>query len=317
VTPPPARSPEEAKEQILAYARKRGALAVGVASVADIERVAPAGHRPSDVLPRARSVISVGVGGPTAGDWYKPAKILAYNGGSEGAAYRVSYGLAYFIESTFGYRSVFCPPDPDPERGTRVALQSIKLHAELAGIGARSIAGDILLHPEFGFMYYSSTFTEMPLPADDPMPENPCPTASCVELYSRTGQTPCMRYCPVQCLDAVIDVRTRTVRESRYEMYKCAELTQQYEAMPGLLRQLLASAEDDRSRYLDGPQAQDLWYKLSIGEGEMVAQCFECMRVCPIARRAPQADPLLRGAKKRAGTVEPPELGHSRPGLRG
>lgn len=304
---------DQAKQQVFAYALKKGALAVGVASVEDIERVAPPGHRPSDVLPRVRSVISVGVGGPTAGDWSKPAKYLSFNGGSEGAAYRVAYGLAYYIESVFGSRSVFCSPDPDPEKGTRVALQSLKLHAELAGIGARSIAGDILLHPEFGFMYYASTFTELALRADGPMAENPCPAPSCVELYRRTGQTPCMAYCPVDCLDAVIDINTREVREMRYDMYRCAELTQQYEAMPGLIRRLLqVQDESERQQYLYGPQAQDLWYKMAIGEGEMIAQCFECMRVCPIARRAPLADPVLRG-KARRQLEEPPAMGHTRP----
>jgi hypothetical protein len=153
----------QAKEAVFAYAKKRGALAVGIASVAAIERIAPPGHRPGDVLPHVRAVVSVGIGGPTAGDWFKPAKALSFNGGSEAGAYRIAYGLAYFLENTFGARSVFCPPDPDPEKGTRIAMQSLKLHAELAGIGARSIAGDILLHPEFGFLYYASTFTELAL----------------------------------------------------------------------------------------------------------------------------------------------------------
>jgi hypothetical protein len=44
----------------------------------------------------------------------------------------------------------------DPELGARYPLQSLKLHAELAGLGARSLAGDILLHPQFGYIYYAS-----------------------------------------------------------------------------------------------------------------------------------------------------------------
>ena len=32
-----------------------------------------------------------------------------------------------------------------------------------------------------------------------------------------------------------------------------------------------------------------LWYKLSVGSGGLLAQCFECMRVCPIATQAPMA----------------------------
>ena len=89
----------------------------------------------------------------------------------------MAYGLAFFIEQKFGAPSIYVPPDLDPEGGPRVPLQSLKLHAELAGIGARSLAGDILLHPEFGFMYYASVFTELELEADAPMAENPCPGA--------------------------------------------------------------------------------------------------------------------------------------------
>ena len=37
-----------------------------------------------------------------------------------------------------------------------------------------------------------------------------------------------------------------------------------------------------------------LWYKMSVGSGGLLAQCFECMRVCPIATQAPQADPIRR-----------------------
>jgi hypothetical protein len=37
----------------------------------------------------------------------------------------------------------------------------------------------------------------------------------------------------------------------------------------------------------------------------MVAQCFECMRVCPIARSAPQADPVKRWAQRQQLPVLP------------
>ena len=61
----------------------------------------------------------------------------------------------------------------------------------------------------------------------------------------------------------------------------------------------------ERQNYLYGPLAQELWYKMAIGEGEMVAQCFECMRVCPVARTAPQADPVRRWAGRQLLPVRP------------
>ena len=61
--------PQQTKKAILDYALRKGALAVGVADLSAIERIAPPGHRPSDMMPRVRSVISLGVGGQTQGAW--------------------------------------------------------------------------------------------------------------------------------------------------------------------------------------------------------------------------------------------------------
>ena len=41
--------PHEAKKTILEYCLKKGALVAGVADIKAIERIAPEGHRPSDM----------------------------------------------------------------------------------------------------------------------------------------------------------------------------------------------------------------------------------------------------------------------------
>ena len=220
--------PVKAKQAIIDYCKKRGALAVGIADLKVLERIAPPGHRPTDLMPRVKSVISLGVGGQTRGAWQLPAKAMAYSGSTEVRAYSAAYACAFFIEEKFGAPSAYVPPDVDPEGGPRVPLQSLKLHAEVAGIGARSFAGDILLHPEFGFMYYASVFTELELPADQPMADNPCPAPSCVSMYRSTGQTPCMKFCPAQCLEGEIDAQGRQ-KMMRFDMAACAEFTQEYE----------------------------------------------------------------------------------------
>ena len=215
--------PQAAKDEILAYCKRKGALAVGVADLEALERIAPPGHRPTDLMPKVKSVIALGVGGQTQGAWSLPAKALGYFGSTETRAYTIAYGCAFFIENRFGIRSTYCPPDMDTESGPRVPLQSLKLHAEIAGIGARSLAGDILLHPDFGYMYFASVFTELELPPDEPMQENPCPAPSCVSLYRKTGQTPCMKFCPVQCLSGEIDADGNQAA-MRYDMAACAEM---------------------------------------------------------------------------------------------
>lgn len=288
--------PQEAKAQIVDYCKRKGALAVGVADLSAVERVAPSGHRPSDMMPRVKSVISLGIGGQTQGAWSVPAKALGFFGSTEVRAYKIAYGCAFYIEHKFRARTIYCPPDMDPESGARVPFQSLKLHAELAGIGARSLAGDILLHPEFGYMYFASVLTELELPPDRPLADNPCPAPSCVDMYRKTGRTPCMKFCPAKCLDGAIDEKGRQT-EMRYDMAKCAELTQQYEAVAAMLHDALTAGDPlARENGLFDPDNSLLWYKMSVGSGGLLGQCFECMRVCPIATKAPLADPILRSA---------------------
>ena len=296
--------PHFVKEECEKYVKKKGGLAFGIANLESLEQIAPQGHNPTSMLPKVKTVISIGVGGGTQGSWSADAKTLAYIGDTETMAYRIAYGLAFFIESRFGYRAIFVPPDMDPEKGARVPMQSLKLHAEVAGIGARSMAGDILLHPEFGMMYYASVFTELEMPPDQPMAENPCPHPSCVTLYKRTGQTPCQKFCPVECLSGSIDENDQ-IEEMRYDSHACAEMSQQYEAIPSVLLDTLdAKNPIERGMALHGPENQVLWYKLSIGAGELLSLCYECMRVCPITQTALMANPVARGAGMRQKIVE-------------
>ena len=287
--------PAEAKTAIFEYCKRKGALAVGVADLETVERICPPGYRPTDIMPRVKSVISLGVGGQTQGAWSVPAKALGYFGSTEGRAYSITYGLSFMIESKYGVPSIYCPPDMDPDAGPRVPLQSLKVHAEIAGIGARSLAGDILLHPEYGYMYFSSVFTELELEPDKPMATNPYPAPSCVAMYKQINRTPCMKFCPVQCLDGEVDVETGEQTVMRYDMAACAEMTQQFETVPSAIMSAINAADpQDREDALFDPDNKMLWYKMSVGSGGLLAQCFECMRVCPIATKAPLADPILR-----------------------
>jgi len=285
---------ETSKQALKTYAMKRGAAAFGIADAELVGTYAPEGHRPVDLLPGVASVISIGVTGPTQGTWRAPAKVMTSVGANVGRIYRVAVGLSFHIESHYGYRSIYCPPHVDPEFGARLPLQSLKLHAELAGIGARSLAGDILLHPDYGMLYYGSIFTEMPLPPDSPMADNPCPAPSCLKMYQDIGQTPCQKFCPVQCLSATLD-DDGGVEESTFDMYRCAELCQQYENMPTMVEKAIGADERlEREEILYGAEAQSFFYKATAGV-DTNAQCFECMRVCPIATQSPMSDPIRRG----------------------
>ena len=104
-----------------------------------------------------------------------------------------------------------------------------------------------------------------------------------------------MKFCPVQCLDGEVDLETGEQKVMRYDMAACAEMTQQYETVPSaIMNAINASEPQDREDALFDPDNKMLWYKMSVGSGGLLAQCFECMRVCPIATKAPLADPILR-----------------------
>jgi hypothetical protein len=103
-----------------------------------------------------------------------------------------------------------------------------------------------------------------------------------------------MKFCPAQCLSGEIDA-TGKQASMHYDMAACAELTQQFETVPQLLRDAIQTDNaEEREALLLGERNKVLWYRMTVGSGGLLAQCFECMRVCPIATNAPLADPLKR-----------------------
>jgi hypothetical protein len=110
-----------------------------------------------------------------------------------------------------------------------------------------------------------------------------------------------MKFCPAQCLDGEIDADGKQLT-MRYDMYKCADFSEQYDALPQIIEAAIAAHEEPGgpAATLYDPDASMLWYKMSVGSGGLLAQCFECMRVCPLATQAPLADPIRRSAAKAA-----------------
>jgi hypothetical protein len=70
--------------------------------------------------------------------------------------------------------------------------------------------------------------------------------------------------------------------------------------MPRMIADAVAAENPaDRDDALFGAASKILWYKMSVGSGGLLAQCFECMRVCPIATTAELADPIRRAQARR------------------
>ena len=271
-----------AKEDLMAFALKSGALVAGVAS-ADSFEDAPEGFRPADLLPGAKSVVVVGGAQPRAGDW---ASTIPEHMETMGVGDRInSLGLkiAKYIETKFGYYALYVPPGLN--KGNRPFL-SIAMAAERAGCGSQSLAGPVL-NQRFGFMYYSAIITTLSLPAS-PLPDAPaCPAPECLEMWEEKATTPCMDICPIGdngCIGGKIE--DGRVVERQYDKARCTSRVYTH-WVPGFQKSLEAALNEDdkekRKMILYGSFfSRTLWSITYASQSQ--AQCAECMRVCPAGK---------------------------------
>lgn len=280
----PSRDTGSPEAELKALALKKGAVVAGIADVAAIEQVAPPGQRPTDLMPEARSVVVAGIEPLLAGAWrttsprmmgvmgsYKLKKLKAIAVGI--AEHIEAHHQAYAIDyNTYTMAS-----------GSWDAALSIKLCALMAGLGTPSLAGGMILHPEWGFLYYSAVITSLPLRADGAMVDPACPAPSCVKVWQATGATPCLSTCP-ECLSGAIDASGR-IEHWRYDRLRCS--TRADYTRVGFQKLLLQAMEEPdaekRKMLLLGTDVTR--YVAAIGYAtEIAGECFECMRACPVGR---------------------------------
>lgn len=265
------------EEEIKQLGLQRGADQVGIASVADINRYAPRGHRPDNILLGARSVIVFAGHTAPRGAWRSPDYRTHY----ENRAFpRIRGGIAMdmakFVETKYGHYSIGQIP---PAIGFNPSL-SLKLCAEMAGLGTRSMAAAIILNHKLGLLNLSVCVTTMPLTADGPMSEPICPHPSCVKIWEKRGTTPCLKTCP-ECLSG--ELEGKRIKWMRYDRRICSTRAQNL-GMGSLQRTLLeASTEPNpeaRRSMLLGSFTRGLME--AIASGGVTGQCGECLRNCPI-----------------------------------
>ena len=273
----------EAKARIKDFALKRGALVCGVTAATSFDAVAPVGHRPRDLLPGARSVIVVGAAPPRAGDWISPIPEHQETMGSSQRVDPMGRQVAYYIEEELGHYALLVPGGVS--KGNQPFL-SLMLAAELAGLGSRSLAGPIL-HEKYGMLYYAAIVTTLPLDPDPPLEKPVCPAPSCLEMWEREGTTPCIKVCPSKaggCLDGRIE-NGRFVR-TEYDRNRCH--TRVYTNWVGGFQKALEATlnepdKEKRKMLLYGTFFTRTLWSITYS-GQCQAQCFECIRVCPVGQ---------------------------------
>ncbi len=276
--------PQKAKEELVAQAVRGGALVAGVAD-ADAFVDAPEGHRPADLLPGARAVVVLGGSPPRAGDWRSPLHEHQETMGTSDRINSLGLKIAKSIEERLGFYALFVPPGMN--KGNQPFL-SVQYAAQLAGCGSPSLAGP-LLHPEHGMLYHTAIVTTFPFPVDGPAAEAACPAPTCVEMFEREGTTPCLRVCPIDaggCLGG--EITEGSFRNRRYDVARCT--TRVYTHwVPGFQKALEAALDETdperRKMILYGTFfTRTLWAMTYSAQSQ--AQCYECIRVCPVGAQA-------------------------------
>ncbi|MEE8339269.1 MAG: hypothetical protein V3R56_03940 [Xanthomonadales bacterium] len=273
--------PRTVEARIKKMALEMGADVVGIAAVADFYNICPKGYRPDDLLKRAKSVIVVGKRRYGTGQWLASNTDLIHRARSgQNSRDTIGSTLASFVESEYGHASVFINPGMF-DTGF-VPVLSLKVCAELAGLGTRSLAGGIILSKQHGLMGFVATITTMELSPDKPMKTPVCPDRACIAMYAKDGTTPCLKSC------AAIEGQIENGRLKEVIWYRQLCATRANTTMNTAYLRLLPEIMDERDperrkylaigqarKYIEDPPGRGIW-----------GRCIECMRVCPVNRRA-------------------------------
>jgi epoxyqueuosine reductase QueG len=258
-----------------------GARVVGIAAAAAFRAGVPEGYRPEDILPGARSVVVAGGDGPTAGAWRCPDHRVMEITGYDLRENVAVHAMCDFIEGELGHHAVQAPSLPVHGHEPPMSMMHA---AELAGLGSRSLAAHIILNPEYGLLYYAALITTLPMDPDPPLAEPACPHPGCAAMYRRTGTTPCLRVCP-SCLSGT--VKEGRIETSSYDRERCHSRAQTYGI--GSFQKALLGVMDEADPAARGTMIRSDFFAKSVQSvgffRDSIAQCFECMRVCPVGRK--------------------------------
>ena len=269
------------EEKIKETCLDMGAKAVGIASVETVNRFVPYGNRPDDMLPEARSVIVMGNQGPTAGAWKATSqRVLGNIGYSRGQLPALARRLAHSIEETFGYYAI---PIPSEMRVGHYPSMSLKLCAEMAGLGARSMAAGIILNPQYGLLYFNGVITTMPLKADGPLDSPVCPDGACIRMWDKKRTTPCLSSCP-DCLSGEIQNNKIGWMEYRQDCCFPRAQTTSVDAFQKLLLQAIDEPDSDRRKSILFGSHFVRAVRSIAHSSELTAQCFNCVKRCPVVQ---------------------------------
>ncbi|MBL4758679.1 MAG: hypothetical protein JKY32_13915 [Rhizobiales bacterium] len=270
---------------IKSLALSMGGDVVGIAPVERWREYVPDGYLPEDILPGAKSVIVVGSRGPSAGAWQSPNHRIMEVNGYDFANDRALHVVCDHIEMNYGYYAMQAPGLPVAGHQPKMSMM---LAAVLSGLGTRSLAANIILNPKYGLLYYSACLTTLPLEYDDRLEQDVCPAPMCVKIFRAGGKTPCMAVCPSDdggCLDGDIDEDGK-ISFSYFDRERCVHRAMNFgiNSFQKAMGEIAAEEDKDRRDVMINSDFFNRSCSAISHYKESVAQCFECMRVCPVGR---------------------------------
>ena len=264
---------QELTRTVKEFALKQlGVDLVGIAS-ADRFSEAPAGHRPEDLLPDAKSVI-VMAGRMLDSTFLSPnprVYVLRYS--QLRLQYQsIGYNMCRFLEDNGHWAINFpstAPQDSGPVGKLVFADFSHRHAAELAGLGRIGL-NRLLITPQFGpRVWLMSVITTAELASDPVVSDELCPGNQC---------NICMDKCPEYALS-----------QEGNDVNKCLQGYGRF-GLLGILRLIRDSINEKdpgkRNKLLFSPRTWTLWMDLRYQGGP--SMCNACISACPVGWKAPK-----------------------------
>ncbi|MFQ6010587.1 MAG: hypothetical protein ACE5KG_00215 [Nitrososphaerales archaeon] len=272
------------ENEVKDFAKRSGALVAGIASAKSIDDEAPQGHRPSDVLEGAKSVIVLGGGKINIGAYKSP---MAYIPGYISSVkvqtvHRIAFKLADYLEKKYNYYAIF---SPQALSGANQPLIDDQLCAIKAGLGTRAIAAYRVLSKKFGFLNYASVITTMPLKPDHPLEKAVCPAPECVDMWEESGTTPCLQVCP-QCLKA--EIKDGTIKKIQFNrmVHESRSQTTSTSAFQKILLEALNETDPEKKKMMLLGDFFSRTIRSMAYNYNLTGTTVECLRVCPVEQRS-------------------------------
>ena len=181
------------KAKLKDFVKKKGATLVGVAGIEEFSK-APKGSRPRDLLPNARSVISIGLRMNKSSILQLPKTIREYKISYDVANQklnRLAWETAQFLED-LGYEALAIPASSPYDKKKNFGDLSHKHAAIAAGLG-RFGMNNLVLTPDYGpYVRFVTVITSAPLRPDGPLIKDICLREKCLR---------CVKACPAEALE--------------------------------------------------------------------------------------------------------------------